>query len=177
MAIISLEEYKQSKGINSPTRDSELSPIVDFVNSFIPRYCNTDFVEVSDYTDRLDASLGEILLSNAPVTSVTSITILSDSTIIDSDKYLVNNDIGEVVFLDEYYELTTTNYNLSIVYDYGFTVVPPDIVNAANDLVTHYINSSFYTAKNSARGDSISFSQAVQLPQHIRLVLDMYRYP
>lgn len=173
--VISLNQYKLYSGKNTPKEDIQLQPIVDLVNTLIPRYCNTKFSPTVE-TNKLITNTGNILiLPNAPVISVENIELKNTSTVLAADQYYLDTDTGIVELLDSALILPRSPRSVSVDYTWGTTEVPEDVVLAAVELVTYYYKREFYKSKTLSSGQSVDYADPSLIPTHVKGILDLYK--
>lgn len=178
MEILTLLEYKTAIQSTSPTDDDKLNFIIDFVNKFIPRYCNTSFKPVT-VIDELCTRFGDaILLDNAPAISVESVSARAvDGTLttISPSSYRLNKAGGYINIILSEPLLSDREFGVSVDYTYGFSTPPEDITMAAIELVNTYKSKNFYSSKSSGSGDTLTMMKQTIIPMHIKSILDFYR--
>jgi hypothetical protein len=182
MAIITLDEYKLNSGINSPNKDAVLQPLIDMANTFIPRYCNSNF-EPFILQQAKPASVLDniILLDTAPVISVEQILLINDLAnpaalvqLLPGSFYLDKIE-GIVTVMDPTVVLPETRFGYSIDYTTGWNGPPADIVAAAQELVRYYEKREFSKSKDLGNGQAITHQSTNVIPIQIRAILDTYR--
>lgn len=171
MSQITLLEYKDYKDIKSPNNDLKLEPILEFVNSFIPKYCGVPFSPEIITGARVESCDGlTILLPHSNIVSVEELRI-SDVAIttfaLDSETGLLDNTS------DTYW--TTLRNRIQVDYTHGFEEIPADLKVAAFELVSYFNKGNFATTKTSSTGESLTNPAPTLIPKQIKLMLDMYK--
>jgi len=191
--LITLEKYREYRGINSTDRDGKIQALISQTSALIEHYCNrnfTDFVD-TDKTEWFDAKTDLINLTVFPLISVTSVKTSVDGGITQVDLtvndpsgagYFVDLECGQIrtqqtgyKFLNSY---NTPYRSLEVAYRAGYAEVPKDLELAALDLVVYYLDQQS-KPNQSLMGASIENPLpylANSFPPHIRRVLDLYRY-
>ena len=172
MSIILLEDYKSYAGIKSPNKDVELQYVVDFVNQYIPNFCNTSFSPRVVTGKKITCINGEdFVVPHAPLISVEEIRELEVAT--DPSGYIVSLEEGSIEAVKRFH---IGKFAIEIDYTHGYTSTPPDIVLAGLEFATYLSMREFSKAK-SMSGESIDFGKQELIPPHIRLALSMYKVP
>jgi hypothetical protein len=170
MSIIGLEDYKSYAGINSPNKDEKLQYVVDFVNEYIPRFCNTSFLPEVILGRKITCINGEeFVVPHAPLISVEEIRVLGEPVSVDS--YIVSLEEGSVEALKRF---SPERFAIEIDYTHGYSSVPADIILAGLEFTT-YLSMREFSNSKSMGGESIDFGKQELIPPHIRLALSMYK--
>lgn len=195
--LITLDEYKEYKGINSTQRDGKIQALITRVSALVENYCARKFMQYSTtQTARVewfDGKTNKVYLKEFPVIAVISVKTSSDggmtqTTLTEgaSDKtgYFVDLEEGSV-FTQVSTQSFITSYDveyrsLEITYTAGYTssTLPEDLKLCVLDLVHYYENDENAPTK-SLLGATIDNPQpyiANSFPPHIRRILDLYRY-
>lgn len=168
MAIISTSDYKTWRGISVSTYDTLIGILIGAAQAQAERWCGRLF-DSATHTEKYSGSGTEILvLRNAPVASVTSITLTrptGDSYTVDSSTYAVDLESGVVKFDPAAtYRVTTDwwgerepqadwspqpafslgHYNVTVVYVGGYTsqTMPNDLKLAMYQYVDELVARS-----------------------------------
>jgi|19_taG_2_1085344.scaffolds.fasta_scaffold00206_12 hypothetical protein len=197
--IITRQEYKAFKNITTATDDAEIDVIIPAVSAFIERYCDRIFVDYAalpGIIEYFDGDTSAVMLTNIPVIDVEYVGVSTDGGVTYTE--LSENDPDKKgYFLDnqdrEYAWVTTqktgdkfiTSYDtplrsLKIQYLAGYwppDEVPPDLKNAAYNLVEYYLKQQYVPAKvlAGATMDNAFEAGGADLPAHVRRILDLYR--
>lgn len=193
--LITLDCYKDYKGINSSTKDGRFQNLILQVSALIESYCNRNFIYYSsnNKVEQFDAKTNKVFLNVFPVISVSSVTTSTDGGLTQTtltensptkDGYYVDIENGTVMtqndnlnFLTSY---DTAYRSLEVTYNAGYTVetLPADLKLAVQDLV-HYYDSNEKQPTQSLLGATVDNAApyiANSFPPHIRRILDLYRY-
>tara|TARA_Y100001938_G_scaffold111625_1_gene152790 strand:- start:1282 stop:1803 length:522 start_codon:yes stop_codon:yes gene_type:complete len=170
--IIELTDLKSYLGINSPSQDNQLNPLVDYVNSYIMSFCN---LKVSDtpttYTRRVTSPTGRSVV--LPSTNIQSIdSILSNGTPLDEEDYHLDADSGIIVF---YIDVTTKPFGLEVTYTDAVFTAPGDLKFAALELAKYFFKDEYKNAISSGQGDSVTYEISKTIPNKIRHILVLHR--
>ena len=185
--LISLDDYKTYKLINSNENDTRLSRIVSSVNSYVVNYCGRTFLDYysTDKVEYFDATRSMAYLSEMPLISITSVKTSSDGgvtqvALTENEDYFVDIDNDRILAYNGSYFLATsiTFKSLEITYKGGYAKIPEDLKIGILDLVEYY-NKEEYIPNRNAGSSSITFitnrTDTKLLPAHIGRVLDIYR--
>ena len=185
MALVSLNEYKDYKGISSDTNTNKLVLIIDSVDAYIKGICNRTFTDFysSNKTVYVDGNTREIFLKEIPVISIVSVKVSYDSmitstTLVAGADYVATDESVQSL-LGNFISTENRIRNTEIVYTGGYTVatIPSDLKLAALDLVDYYYKEDF-TPRLSGMGGSktntIITRNPPTIPAHISRVLNNY---
>ena len=200
MDLITLEEYKDFKGIKKPDDDSKNQMLISMVSALIQTYLGipsqeSDTGGVITETFLLDYDTNIIYLKHYPVESVISVTepdrYTWDSTIhvplVYGSEYIL--DAADGALIRQYTPggfanwpiapgVTTVSYIVAPKWEGGTTNVPFDLKLAAIKLVDYYKDEEYRQSKTISAGGSTSvvntLAQGTDFPKHIQVVLDRY---
>ncbi len=190
--LITVDEFKTYKIINSESDDEVISSLIVQVSAFIKAYCNRTFV---DYYKAANAKIeyfnGTLFdrefLAEIPVVAVSDVSVSDDNgqtytSLVEYTDYVVDlqNDLVLTLDTSGYFTTTANSFNsLRVTYTGGFVTTPPDIKLAAMDLVQYYRGKEYVTRKTLAGAQEDNSGLIIQkgapLPYHIKRVLDMHR--
>jgi hypothetical protein len=195
--LITLDDYKSSKGITSTTRDGKLQNLITQITQLIEHYCNRKFTQFATSgngkVEWHDGKTNKVFLDAFPVISVVSVKTSADGGVTqitltegasDNTGYFVDLEEGSV-FLQVSVGKFITSYNLpyrSLEIDYlaGYTAdnIPADLKLCTIDLVHYYENNEQVNTKSLLGGtlDNPLPYLANSFPPHIRRILDLYRF-
>lgn len=101
VAIISNSDYKSFKGISASTYDSQLTVVIPAAQSAVEQWCGRVF-DTATFTEKHNGNgWHQIVLKNAPVTTLTSVTVIGPdgtSEVVDSATYTFEAETGIVGF-------------------------------------------------------------------------------
>lgn len=169
--IIGLEEVKNYLAIKSPNNDHELTPLVDYVNSYITTFCSLKD-NTGQHTCRVTSHNGRSALLPTDSLNVSIDSIKSNGLTLDTEDYHLDEDSGIIVF---YTEVSTKPYGLSITYTEGALVIPSDLHLAGLEMVKYFYKDEYKNAVSSGQGDTVSFEISSTIPNKIRHILTQYR--
>ena len=191
--LITIDEYKSYKDINSEADDSIISLLIGSVSDFIKTYTDRTFIDYA-YTDKIEyfdaLSYGVYYPNEFPLLSVTEIATSTDggvtwTILVENTDYFIsleseggdNSIINNTVY-SGFGPGTIPFKSGRITYKAGYIKTPADVKLATMDLV-HYYRKESYTSAQSLQGASVTnpvtIIQGNQLPRHIKRVLDNYR--
>lgn len=173
--IITLNQYKLFSGINNPNLDLQLQPIVDLVNTLIPRYCNTKFEPIVETGKRLTNNSNVLILPNTPIISIEGIEMLNTEVTLTDDQWYLDEETGIVEIIDPYVILPSSPRLVSVDYTWGTSDVPEDVTMAAKELVTYYHKREYHKTKTLSSGQSVDYTDASLFPIQVRSILDLYK--
>lgn len=179
MSVITLQEYKQFKGINNPNKDETLQILIDSTNELVESYCQSSFGSVEVSGVRLNQSNYTIILPHAPVSSISELAIKRSSDVtevlVEDDQFILYPEEGTIELVDPSIQLPKNPRSFIASYTHGVDSVPMSIKLAAVELVTYYDKREFNKSQDIGNGQSVDFTDSSILPSHIRTILDMYR--
>ncbi len=187
--LVSLDEYKTYREVNSDDFDNKLSTIIASVSELVKNYCNRTFIEYAKVNkiEYFNAkTISEYYVEEIPIIEVASLNFSIDGGVtyteaVKNEDYFVDEDMGSI--------LTGTSRNFLIsgighksgklIYKAGFLEIPKDLKLATMDLVKYYADEE-YTPRKAFQGmtiENVGFREGggIGLPAHIRRVLGMYR--
>jgi len=192
--LITVDQYKASKSIESVKDDQRIQNIIDAVSQLVKTYCANSFVDY--YTDEkieyvnVDWPTDLIQLTESPVVEL--ITVEERASYGDSYIELTQED--KEFYFDSFTDCirrtTSGGYRywaqgpgaVRVTYTAGYDVddLPADLRLAVFDLVTYY-HKEEYKERRTIGGTSISNQPSstqwrnVDFPDHIKRVLDLYK--
>ena len=187
--LVSLSEYKESEGINSPKDDLRLNYIIPSVSQLVKTYCGNSLIDyyTTSKVETISIHWGTeiVQLTESPVNTIISIEerdSLSGAyvTLTENQDYFFDSN------LDIIYRTTSSGHykswkvgpgSVKVTYTAGYSSCPEDLKLAVIDLITYYIKDehkprqtlSGATRENAPSGESIGF------PDHIKRILDLYK--
>jgi len=186
--LVSLNEYKINKGINSVKEDERIESLITSVSQLVKTYCGNSILSAT-HVENFSINWGTNLvqLTESPANSIVSVNIrdsYSDSyTGLPTSEYFLESSTDSV------YRVNTTGTarnwptgpaSVRVEYTAGYAVCPSDLKLAVFDLITYYLKDE-HKARQTLAGASIqnesSSSQRnnVAFPDHIKRVLDLYK--
>ena len=187
--LITIDEFKTYKGVNSETDDPIVSLLIGAVTSFFKEYTNRDLIDYahSDKVEYFDAlTYPEMYPKEFPLQSVTELAVSVDggvtyTVLVEDTDYFVDtqedriiNNTGNVGFVSG----TITHKSGKLTYQGGYDKTPQDLKLATMDLVEYYRKGEHAQSMSmqSANVDNPVFElPGSYLPPHIKRVLDLYR--
>ena len=196
--LISVDDYKVLKGINSTTNDERFDVILTSVSKLVRTYCNQAFDTYSgspgktEYFD-IQWETHVVQLHESPVIDVLNVY----ERYAQSEDYTELYRDGENDCYDWYFDVVTDAIirttelggyksfprgvgSVKVVYTAGYLEIPDDIKLAIADLVTYYYKDEYKlqqtigaTTQQGAPVTAVKNDPG--FPDHIRRVLDLYR--
>lgn len=198
--LIAVSDFKDYEGVTSTNEDSRIETIIGSVSQIVKSYIgigvldfNTTNGPKTEYFDIADSYTDQIFPNELPIISVTSVkeretqseswvTLYSEG---DNSKYdyVVNTDVGIIYRTSasgrKYFP--KGDKSVEVVYTAGYDTLPADLKIAIFDLVRYYKNDEFKLTRTTNASTIInpgssSINDDPGFPDHIRRVLDMYRF-
>lgn len=191
--LITLDEYKEAEGIQSPKEDLRLEALIPAVSQLIKTYCGNSIVDYYD-TNKTEVinitwDTHMVQLAESPVNTIVSVEERESyqsaySTLTEANHEFYLDSTTDTLFR------TTGGINfrnwrkgpgaVKVTYTAGYETVPKDLQLAVIDLITYYIKDE-HKERRTLAGASVqnqaSSSQRdnVAFPDHIKRVLDLYK--
>ena len=191
--LITLEEYKEAEGIQSPKEDLRIEALIPSVSQLVKTYCANSIVDYysTNKTEVINVNWDTdvIQLTESPVNTIVSV----EERASYQDSYVTLTEAAYEFYLDTSTDslFRTTggrNYRnwqkgpgaVRVVYTAGYETVPADLQLAVIDLITYYIKDEHKERKTLAGATmqnqaSTSQRNNVAFPDHIKRVLDLYK--
>src|SRR5210317_284563 len=191
--LITLEEYKEAEGIQSPKEDLRIEALIPSVSQLVKTYCANSIVDYysTNKTDVINVNWDTdvIQLTESPVNTIVSV----EERASYQDSYVTLTEAAYEFYFDPSTDslFRTTggrNYRnwqkgpgaVRVVYTAGYETVPADLQLAVIDLITYYIKDEHKERKTLAGATmqnqaSTSQRNNVAFPDHIKRVLDLYK--
>lgn len=166
-SLVSVEQAKQYLGISSSDQDALLEAMIEQVSAEVERRCGRpftrrSFVETHLLRARADAY---VVLRQRPVLAITRVTDDATGAAIDPGDVVVDAEAGIV-------HLPQRVRQVTVEYDAGYDVTPPDVQGAVLAIVAAVWQDRTRSASQLAIGD---YRAAIELamPQ-VADILDRY---
>jgi len=191
--LITLEEYKESEGIQSSKEDLRLNNLIPAISQLVKTYCGNSIVDyyTTQKTEYLNINWNTttIQLTESPITEVISVeersSYSSAYNLLTTGAYEYYVDFST----DSIFRTTgSTGYRnwslgpgaVKVVYNAGYSTAPLDLKLAAIDLVTYYIKDEHKERQTLAgastqNASTTSMTNSPSFPDHIKRVLDLYK--
>ena len=191
--LITLEEYKEAEGIQSPKEDLRIEALIPSVSQLVKTYCANSIVDYysTNKTEVINVNWDTdvIQLTESPVNIIVSV----EERASYQDSYVTLTEAAYEFYFDGSTDslFRTTggrNYRnwqkgpgaVRVVYTAGYETVPADLQLAVIDLITYYIKDEHKERKTLAGATmqnqaSTSQRNNVAFPDHIKRVLDLYK--
>lgn len=197
--LITLECFKEYKGIKSTPKDGKLQSLISMISELVEHYCNRRFTSFESIANAkvegFDAKTNIVYLTEFPVITVlnvftsvdggrTQLEIFEGTSPNVSGGYFADLENGTVATqrtVDKFLTQYDTPYrSLEVIYRAGYTeeTLPEDLKLTVMDLIDYYESEQRHPSKSLA-GATIDNPQpylANSFPPHIRRVLDLYRF-
>ena len=191
--LITLEEYKEAEGIQSPKEDLRIEALIPAVSQLVKTYCGNSIVDYysTNKTEVININWGTevIHLTESPVNAIVSV---EERDSYQSSYFQLTEANHEFYFDSTTDSILRTTGGRSykhwakgpgavrVVYTAGYETVPADLQLAVIDLITYYFKDE-HKERRTLAGASVqnqaSSSQRnnVAFPDHIKRVLDLYK--
>jgi hypothetical protein len=190
--LITLEDYKISKGLSGVTDDAKITPLLASVSQLVRTYCGRDFTSYYS-TDKIEYFTIKweedfVQLSETPIVSITSVQereAISESYVtLSATEYYLDIDTDSIYRVDSsgtgYQAYKKGPASVKVTYKAGYENCPVDLKLAVFDLVTYYLKDEYkqnrsigsITVQNQT---STTQKNSPDFPDHIKRVLDLYR--
>lgn len=190
--LVSVEEYKEAEGINSPKDDLRLNSLVPSVSQLVKTYCGSSIIDYYS-TNRIevinvDWQTHIVQLTESPVNTIVSVEERDSYSASYVELTTANHQYYFDAATDSIYRTTGGQYlnwkkgpgAVRVTYTAGYETCPEDLKLAVIDLITYYLKDEHKerrtlagaTVQNQA---STSQSNNVAFPDHIKRVLDLYK--
>lgn len=190
--LITLEEYKDSEGIQSTKDDTRVTSLIASVSALVKTYCNNSFVDyfatnkAESFTLNYDTT--SVQLTESPVNAIvsvqerTSYDTTYDTLTTGDYEYYLDPSMDSVVRTTggTFKNWPKGPASVLVTYTAGYATCPVDLQLAVIDLITYYVKDE-HKARQTMQGASIQNSSTssqrnnVTFPDHIKRVLDLYK--
>jgi hypothetical protein len=195
MNLVTIQEYKDYKGINSSNQDTKLNIVIPSISRLIQSYCNREFIghayDVENdlpitgdtpLTQTYDATLSAILVKEFPIMKVVSVKTSTDggttkTDLVEGTDFYVDYSLDTVVSASGSFSSSTLPNSLTIEYYGGYITAPDDIKLCTFELIDHYVSEKYIQGRQlkGSSQDMAPTAQPTTLPIHIKQILDLYR--
>ena len=190
--LITLATYKDAEGLSTPKEDLRINALIPSVSQLVKTYCGNSFVDFysSNKTETFNINWGTYIvqLTESPINTIVSVQERQSY----SDAYVTLTTGAYEYALDKNTDsvlrTTTGGYQnwptgvdaVKVVYTAGYSATPADLELAVIDLITYYLKdehkerrvlggASIQNASSSTQSNNVAF------PDHIKIVLDLYK--
>lgn len=180
--LITVDEYKQYKGINSTAQDTQIEVIIGLVSALIKNICRNSIVDyVSNSKQEIfSGGVDKFLLEEYPIITINSVQHSDDygqtySSLTEFTDWVWDSEQLAIVSLAGLFPKKINGYK--ICYNCGYETLPDDLRGAVMDLVTYYLKNESTVGSATATDSgsvTINYVNSNALPQHIKRVLDLY---
>lgn len=178
--LVTLQEVKSYKGINSTNQDAIINTIIPKVSQLVKTICKRSFIDyVDDAKVEYHRGGALILPQEHPLLEISSLEYSSDYgktyvTLKEFVDYVVDYDTSDIRPTLTFPEGVNA-YKLT--YKAGYEEIPQDLKLAVLDLVDYYMKNDAAVHSPKAPGTNsvqIEYISSNKLPAHIKRVLDQY---
>lgn len=185
--LITLQQFKDAEGIQSPKDDYKITRIIDSVSELVKTYCANTFVDYYSTNKvevfSIDWGTYIVQLTESPVNTIVSVETRDqpDAAYIalPNDKWYFESTTDSIVSING---ISYSNWprgvgSVKITYTAGYASTPLDLQIAVIDLINYYFKDEHKsrrtlqgaTMENAPSGEGRGF------PDHIKRVLDMHK--
>ncbi|MDE1907446.1 MAG: phage head-tail connector protein [Rhodospirillales bacterium] len=181
MSLCALADVKTYLGITDTNSDAVLTALIASASAMIESYCNRIFAE-SSYTETRNGTGGaKLLLLNAPVTAVSSVTVDGYAVPAAPDAispgYLFDQQVLYIRPGAYPGEFVRGIQNITVAYVAGYSTVPADVNQACVELIaSKYAKRLRIDKKSETLGtaQTIGFDLS-DMPLSVKTALAAYR--
>lgn len=170
MSVLTLAAAKTHLNITGNQYDAELQDFIDTAESVIVERCGP--LAPTAVTDRIAARVGaSLLLSTAPVISVTSVTTSDGSTVAVPD--LVATEAGVLSYADGLTPFGSTIY--TVTYQAGRSTLPAALLMAVREELRHLWKTQRGSAVRPGSADAGQAPANYLVPHVVAELIEPYR--
>ena len=191
--LITLADYKDSEGIQSPKDDLRINSLIPSVSQLVKTYCGNSIVDfyaankVEDFDIYWETFA--VQLTESPIVDVVSVQERGSY----DEAYTTLTTGAHEYYLDTRTDsIIRTNSSggrinwkhgvgaVKVTYKAGYASTPEDLKLAVSDLITYYLKDE-HKERRTLGGASIQNQSSttqrnnVAFPDHIKRVLDLYK--
>lgn len=191
--LITLADYKDSEGIQSPKDDLRINSLIPSVSQLVKTYCGNSIVDFYSSNKEEDFDIYwdtfAVQLTESPVNTIVSVQERSgydqayNTLTTTSHEYYLDSRTDSIIRTNQSGGRLNWHHGVGavkITYTAGYASTPEDLKLAVFDLITYYLRDE-HKERRTLGGASIqnqpSTSQRnnVAFPDHIKRVLDLYK--
>lgn len=176
MSLVTLDEYKTYARISGNEQNDRIQQYIDLCSKLVQTYIGQDVLNAASTptTEVLEVLCGEVFPSMVPITEILTVTsLLPQYDVDDEPEYTITNLVDRLkIATSPVYALDEISH-ISLEYIGGYTTLPEDLKIAVMEFVTYYKERE-HINNRSTKGDNEAY-KVERVPEHIRLVLDLYR--
>lgn len=174
--LTTLENVKAYGGIQDSANDESLDRLIDVASEYVATWCSREFSAITHSEVYDGTGNAKLVLRYYPVLSVQSLRIdgqtIPPRPAFNSNGYVVDDLKISLVG----YRFTSGAQNIEVEYTAGFATVPPDLEQAAIELVLQRYRDANRVGLNSQSlgGENATFD-VNSLSKFARSVLQQYK--
>lgn len=188
--LITLEDYKDAKGLQNVKDDTRIESLISSVSQLVKTYCGNTIIDFysSSKTEyfNVDWDTHIVQLTESPVNSVSVVekrdSVTSSYTTVPTTEYYLDQTTDSILYVtgSAYKNWPRGAGAVRVTYSAGYLNTPSDLKLAVIDLVTYYLKDE-YKERRTLGGASIqnqgssTLADNVGFPDHIKRILDMYK--
>ena len=191
--LVTLSDYKEAEGISSPKDDLRISRIIPSVSQLVKTYCGNTIVDFysNNKIEEFDVywDTYAVQLTESPVVSIVTVQERGGydeayaTLTTGAHEYYLDTRTDSVVRTNESGGRLNWKQGVGAVkvtYRAGYASTPQDLRLAVFDLITYYLRDE-HKERRTLGGATIQNQSSttqrdnVAFPDHIKLVLDLYK--
>lgn len=182
--LVTLQEVKEYANISSTNQDTQINLLIPSVSQFIKTYCGRTFLDYvnDEKSQKYSGGSTHLFVDEPPILTITGVEYSTDYgntyiTLTEFTDYVIDPD-GNAIISTSSDGFPKVLNGYKVTYTGGFEVLPEDVKLAALDLVVYYLRNDMAIKSQGGLGRNtvaIEYVTSVNLPAHIRRVLDLYR--
>ena len=191
--LITLADYKDTEGIQSPKDDLRINSLIPSVSQLIKTYCGNSIVDFysSNKVEDFDVywETYAVQLTESPIVSVVTVQERGNydeaytTLTTGAYEYYLDTRTDSIVRTNESGNRINWKQGVGAVrvtYKAGYASTPDDLKLAVSDLITYYLKDE-HKERRTLGGATIQNQSSttqrnnVAFPDHIKRVLDLYK--
>ena len=191
--LITLADYKDSEGIQSPKDDLRINSLIPSVSQLVKTYCGNSIIDFYSSNKEEDFDIYwdtfAVQLTESPVNTIVSVQERSgydqayNTLTTTSHEYYLDLRTDSVIRTNQSGGRLNWHHGVGavkVIYTAGYSVVPDDLKLAVSDLITYYLKDEHKERRTLGAASiqntaSTSQRNNVAFPDHIKRVLDLYK--
>ena len=174
--LTTLANVKAWLGMSQDADNMVIARLITSASLMLGQYANRNFMSAS-YTINVDGTGGAVLmLRQYPVTAVASVSINGLALPVSTGPGVAGYRFTQSRVIVDGYRFTKGNANIVVAYTGGFTTVPPDLEQAAIELIALRYKERDrigHTSKTLA-GETVGFFIG-DMPASVKTLMAQYR--
>jgi len=191
--LITLADYKDSEGIQSPKDDLRINSLIPSVSQLVKTYCGNSIIDFHSSNKEEDFDIYwdtfAVQLTESPVNTIVSVQERSgydqayNTLTTTSHEYYLDTRTDSIIRTNQSGGRLNWRHGVGavkIIYTAGYASTPEDLKLAVSDLITYYLKDEHKERRTLGAASiqntaSTSQRNNVAFPDHIKRVLDLYK--